>query len=295
MAKKLEYGPSGTLTIAQFTDLHWENGGEGDQLTKRLMESVIDAENPDLIVFTGDIIDSLACEDPRQSFRQAVSVAEERGVLWAAVFGNHDTEAEVTREQLMEVQREHAFCFSQPGPNEITGIGNYVIEIMDRRNELDKVLYFLDSGSYSLNRVSGYGSIARDQIAWYESMSSGYRRRYGRPVPALAFFHIPLPEYDQVWQHGACFGEKHESVCCPQVNTGMFAAMVDMGDVMGTFVGHDHVNDYCGEWHGIRLCYGRKTGYNSYGRDGFAQGARIIRLSEGVSSFETWLRLETRI
>ena len=62
--------------------------------------------------------------------------------------------------------------------------------------------------------------------------------------------------------------------------------------MLGTFVGHDHINDFMGTLHGIQLCYGRATGYNTYGREGMARGARIIRLTKGVRAFETWLRLE---
>ena len=47
-----------------------------------------------------------------------------------------------------------------------------------------------------------------------------------------------------------------------------------------------------GTLHGIRLCYGRATGYNTYGREGFPRGARLIELREGERAFSTWLRLE---
>ncbi len=107
------------------------------------------------------------------------------------------------------------------------------------------------------------------------------------PLPALAFFHIPVPEYDEVWEAGLATGTKEERVECPKINTGLFGAMVQMGDVMGTFVGHDHDNDYCGTLHGIRLCYGRVTGYNCYGK--LQRGARVIQLTEGRRDFETWI------
>ena len=83
---------------------------------------------------------------------------------------------------------------------------------------------------------------------------------------------------------------KFERVCCPEVNTGLFAAMLERGDVMGTFAGHDHINDYWGA-HGIRLCYGRATGYGTYGREGMLRGARVIRLHEGQRQFDTWITL----
>ena len=111
----------------------------------------------------------------------------------------------------------------------------------------------------------------------------------------MAFFHIPIPEYDEVWDFHICYGAKYEDVCPPKINTGFFAALHEAGDVMGTFVtfvGHEHINDFWGELHGIRLCYGRTTGFNSYGREGFPRGARVIQLHEGQREFKTWLHLE---
>jgi hypothetical protein len=75
------------------------------------------------------------------------------------------------------------------------------------------------------------------------------------------------------------------------VNPGLFAAFLEAGDVMGTFVGHDHVNDFEGELFGIRIGYGRASGFSPYGREGFERGARVIRLQEGERAFATWLRL----
>ncbi len=57
------------------------------------------------------------------------------------------------------------------------------------------------------------------------------------------FFHIPLCEYDDVWNTGQCTGSKNEPVCCPIFNSGLFTALKSTGDVMGVFVGHDHTND----------------------------------------------------
>ncbi|MNE76340.1 hypothetical protein D3C80_1725700 [compost metagenome] len=95
-----------------------------------------------------------------------------------------------------------------------------------------------------------------------------------------------------MWNTQICYGHQFERVCSPVINSGLFAALLEMEDVRGTFCGHDHVNDYTGSLHGIRLCYGRATGYNTYGREDFMRGARIIRMTLGSKDFETWLRLE---
>jgi hypothetical protein len=114
------------------------------------------------------------------------------------------------------------------------------------------------------------------------------RNETGRVLPSLFFFHIPIPEYDEVWDHHTCCGVKYEPVCCPRVNTGLFAAMHEMGDVIGVFVGHDHINDFEGDLYGVKLCYCRGTGFNTYGKEGFPRGARVIRLAEGKRCLETW-------
>ncbi|WNQ11421.1 metallophosphoesterase family protein [Paenibacillus aurantius] len=297
MPKELKFREDRTFTIAQFTDLHWKDGGKEDQQTRRLMEEVLDAEKPDLVVFTGDVIYTgyvtpghPVCEEPLQAFRDAVLPAEERGIPWAVVFGNHDTESGITRDELMAVVLKHPHTVTERGPEKLSGVGNYRLTIGSCGNgEAAAQLYFFDSGSYSpLDTVKGYDWIRSDQIDWYREQA---RQGMNPESPSLAFFHIPLPEFKQVWEQNPCYGHKYEEVCCPAVNSGLFAAMLETGGIGGIFCGHDHVNDYWGELHGIRLCYGRATGYNTYGREGFPRGARMIRLREGERSFDSWLRL----
>jgi hypothetical protein len=293
MATPLTYNGEGVFKIVQFTDLHWGSGNDNDRKTRELMELVLVEERPDLVVVTGDLIESGTCADPQWSICQAVAPMEEAGIHWAAVFGNHDSEEGVTREELMVSLSSLHYGLVESGPDHLTGLGNYVLRLAGRDGRTDQALFFLDSGDYADSGIGGYAAIARDQIEWFVRESARLaEENAGAAVPALAFFHIPLPEYNDVWDFKICNGSKYEEVCCPRINTGTFAAMVQMGNVAGTFVGHDHANDFCGQLHGISLCYGRKTGYNNYMKDGFSQGARIIVLEEGQRGFRTWLRLD---
>ncbi|MCZ8516867.1 metallophosphoesterase family protein [Paenibacillus filicis] len=300
MKSSLAFRSDGTFTIVQFTDIHWQDGGPKDQQSRQLMASVLDSEKPDLVVYTGDIIytgrTSLGepvCEFPGRAFLEAVESAEARGIPWSFVFGNHDTELGITRGELMDVALSQDHCTVPAEAEERYGVGNYRLQIAATDGTPAAVLYFFDSGNLSrVPGVKGYDWIHPDQIGWYISQSAEVNRSLtAAKLPALAFFHIPLPEYKEVWAGGNCRGHQFEEICCAQVNGGLFAALLETGDVMGTFAGHDHVNDYWGELHGIRLCYGRATGYNTYGREGFQRGARVIRLWQGVRDFETWLRL----
>lgn len=293
MENNLRFRKDGTFKIVQFTDLHWQNGEAEDRRTRRLMERILREEKPDLVVFTGDIVFSLGCRDAYASVAQAVSAVAESGTPWAAVFGNHDSEGEVSRGRLMDVLAAQQGCLASAGPDTIHGVGNYALTIGGTDGRARHALYFFDSGSYSeLENVPGYDWIREDQIEWFRERASELRRTAaGEKLSSLAFFHIPLPEYKEVWRTRTCNGRKYEDISCPKINSGFFAALAETGGVLGTFCGHDHVNDFEGTLHGIRLTYGRSTGYHTYGRWGFKRGARVIELQNEGARYETWIRL----
>ncbi|GAB6991742.1 metallophosphoesterase family protein [Paenibacillus pini] len=295
MDSTLKFNKNGNYKIVQFSDTEFmDDVASLNEQTAKMMRQVICAEQPDLVVFAGDVIGSLRCKDPERSFRDAVSVAEELQIPWVAIFGNHDSESEegISRERLMEIQLSHPYCVAEESADHVSGVGNFVLRLSGHDQNTAAILYFMDSGSYSpLSQVGGYDWIHSDQIAWYMAQSSAFKASNGgSPIPSLAFFHIPLPEYQEVWDTGICYGEKWDEVSSPKVNSGLFTAMLEMGDVMGTFVGHDHGNDYWGELKGIRLCYGRSSSYVLWDKD-IPIGARVIQLHEGSRAFDTWLHL----
>ena len=82
-------------------------------------------------------------------------------------------------------------------------------------------------------------------------------------------------------------GDKDEDVACPKVNSGLYNALLESKDVMATFCGHDHNNNYIGTLNNIALAYGCKTGKDSYGR--LDKGGRVIVLHEAERKFDTWI------
>jgi Calcineurin-like phosphoesterase len=254
---------------------------------------VLQVERPDLVVLTGDVIQGDQAADPAAAWSLAVSPMEQRGVPWAAVLGNHDDEGTLDRRALMAVQERFAGSLSESGPEHVSGASNFVLEVRgSRSDETVAALYFFDSHSYSRTGVGGYAWLAHDQVIWYRERAAALAGG-GPPPPALAFLHIPLPEYETAWREGEDVrGGKSESVCCPLLNSGMFTAFYEQGAVLAVFCGHDHGNDFDATLHGIRLCYGRVTGFGGYAAGPHPRGARMIELIEGERRFETWLRLD---
>jgi hypothetical protein len=287
----LRFRSDGRFRIVQLTDTHFWDGGRRDARTRGLISRLLDLEAPDLVVLTGDIVEGERSPDAARSLRDASAPMAQRGIPWAAVFGNHDDEGRASRQRLARALERLPHRLTPRGPRSLPGVGNGVLAVRaNRRPGPAAFLYLFDSHAYSPTGAGTYAWVRHEQVAWYRRASARLARRHGR-LPALAFLHIPLPEYQTAWTEGYDVrGERNQAVCCPQVNSGLFAAFHERGDVLGVFCGHDHLNDFEATLHGVRLCYGRVSGYGGYG-GGFPHGARVIELVEGRRGFDTWLRL----
>lgn len=105
--------------------------------------------------------------------------------------------------------------------------------------------------------------------------------------------HIPMIEYVNLYNDFNFFGTKGEEICCWSVNTGLFGALVEQPTIEWVSVGHDHNNDYYGNYEGINLAYGRKTGFGGcYGPNNLKRGARVFEVTKDPWTIETWVRAE---
>ncbi|XP_026401784.1 probable inactive purple acid phosphatase 29 [Papaver somniferum] len=319
---------NGEFKILQVADMHYADGittpcedvlemkGCSDLNTTAFINRMIKAEKPDLIVFTGDNIFGQDATDAAKSLDAAFAPAIVAGIPWAAVLGNHDMESTLTREGVMKHIAGMQLTLSQLNPasaDVIDGFGNYNLEVAgaegsNLQNKTVLNLYFLDTGDYStVPSIGGYGWIKASQQFWYQKTSLMQQKAYmskpepqKAPAPGLAYFHIPLPEYEDL---GSNFtGVKGEGlISSPLVNSGFFTTLRDAGDVKAVFTGHDHLNDFCGELSGIHLCYAGGFGYHAYGLKGWSRRARVVSVSlektktgkwGAVNTIRTWKRLD---
>lgn len=260
----------GGFRICQLTDLHLEHDDsieEGKQ-TYALIQNVIRDTSPDLVAVTGDLAWGTNSEAEIARFGAAM---EEAGLCWTMVLGNHDGEEMADggiagRRMCGELLMGCKGCLFEPGPDEVAGTGNYTVTVGGTPEAPVWVLYHLDNHR---------GDFDISQLLWYKQTSQAF----GEAHHELAFFHVPIHEYRQVWDYGECVGMNQEQVATADINSGLFAVMARRGRMRGTFVGHDHVNDFEGTLKGIRLCFGRNSGYQGRGMHGFDRGARIIDLN----------------
>ena len=287
---ELQFNKDGKFKIVQFTDVHFKYKNPASDIALERINQVLDEEQPDFVIFTGDVVYSAPAD---KGMLQVLEQVSKRKLPFVVTFGNHDNEQGMTREQLYDIIRQ------VPGnlmPDRGSVLSRDYVLTVKASSDAKKdaaVLYCMDSHSYSpLKDVKGYAWLTFDQVNWYRQQSAAYTAQNGgKPLPALAFFHIPVPEYNEAAsdENAILRGTRMEEACAPKLNTGMFAAMKESGDVMGIFVGHDHDNDYAVMWKGILLAYGRFTGGNTE-YNHLPNGARIIVLDEGARTFTSWIR-----
>jgi predicted phosphodiesterase len=287
----LKFNRDGKFKVVQFTDTHLKeyNVSKRDSVIM-IIKTILKTEKPDLVMLTGDIATS---ENVKAAWSTITKPMIDSKIPWAVVFGNHDREHKYTNKQIMEYLVTLPYNCSQFGPSNIHGAGNYVLEIHGSSSKKIKdILYCMDSNAYTGEKENSelgyYDWIKFSQIEWYRETSMKYTSNNNDiPYPALAFFHIPLPEYSTIRNFPTTIGDMDEDVSSPKINSGMYCAMYESKDIMGVFVGHDHNNNYIGCLNNICLAYGCKTGLETYGK--LDKGARVIVLYEGERKFDTWI------
>ena len=286
----LKFGVDHRFRIVQFTDIHYKINNPNSTKALQSLANILDQVKPNLVFFTGDIVTD---EKMQQAWDEVLALVIDRNIPWAVVFGNHDDEHGSSRTQIMTHITSKPFCYASSGPANVKGVGNYFLRIKNSEGtKTAAILYGLDSNAYCKNvENESYGYFDFSQVSWYRTCSRALTtENNGKPYSALAFFHIPLREYGLLNDSTKYkrIGNRNEKECYGALNTGMYAAIHEAGDVMGTFVGHDHDNDYIGRLNQICLAYGRFSGSaTTYGK--LTNGARIIDLKENNRTFVTWI------
>ncbi|MBM0046145.1 metallophosphoesterase [Anaerococcus sp. mt242] len=314
----LKYDQDNQFKIIQFTDLHLASVPSNDKDTKTYenIKRLLDIQRPNLIVFSGDIIDSIeehGANNPAVSFEKFINFLNELQIPVAITFGNHDSEGQVSRDDLRKICNEKLTCHAKKSEvNLVNGRENYILEIKDSEDNVRNLVFMVDSGDYENEEYSYYAWVDLEQISWFNQVNEKYGHT-GTNKSDLIFQHIPLPEY---WQasEDIIAGDFKESfaqnlewleqsqdldnqsqtklknksipeygVCSPELNSGFFIQMLK-SNVWGMFVGHDHNNSFDSIYKGIHLVYGQSTGYNSYGNK---KGARVINLDAKNNQIST--------
>lgn len=312
--KTLKFKGDGEFKILQVADL--QDTSFAVSATYEYLAAIIAEEDPDLIVLTGDNIaggsgDALTVDVARWQVKKAIdntmSFFEEIGTPVAVVFGNHDGEALISKEEQMTMYQKYKCCVGFDEGDSLYGCGTYNLPILSSDGE--KVVYNLwmfDSNMYD-EVNGGYDYVHEDQIQWYVNTSNALKAANGGvPVPSMVFQHIivneinnTLVETTEGTPNSIKVGDKYftlpenatgvinENPCPGTQDSLQFETMVAQGDVKAMFFGHDHVNSFVVPYQGIDIVNTPTSGFGSYG-DKATRGVRVITINEkDTSKYET--------
>ena len=303
----LKFNDDGKFTIMMFADS--QDNEELEETTAQLMKESLATYEPDLVVFMGD--NSVAPgEKQADAIAAIVAPCVEAEVPYTVVFGNHDQEQGVPNDDLLKEYQKYPGCLAVDAVPELYGCGNHNLTILSSDGlKVAYNLWFIDSGT-STEETGGYDYVREDQINWYKDTAAELAAlNGGEVVPAMSFQHIIVPEvYDALgmirlpigineWYYNDTYylpvpdfsshtGYIFEPPCPSHMNGGQMDAWLETGDVVATFYGHDHINDFTTNYKGIDITTVPTVGCNSYSNN-INRGVGLITLDESdLSTYE---------
>lgn len=82
--------------MVQFTDIHFGEGEDKDKQSHDLMTKIMELEDPDVVIVTGDAVSGYAWDGKEPNFFEGAyanftKAMIEKGKYWAFTAGNHDS------------------------------------------------------------------------------------------------------------------------------------------------------------------------------------------------------------
>lgn len=264
--------------ILVLTDIHLKNHGTFaawlginyilDGVSDIALDKLVKETNPDLILVLGDTV---LTKRNDIEYKRFVKNMDSYGKPWACVFGNHDDEGRADKAKLADILKESEHGLFEYGPNDLHGIGNYVLELV-RNDKTQYSLFMMDTGS-SIEFEAKTDGINENQIKWYQWNMRALAEKNGGEAPKnMAFFHIPLKMYSDIQDYE--IGGRGENSATQNLDLDFFNQFKNAN---GThiLVGHDHNNNFITEIDGVRIGYATKSSYNCYYKSGVTGGTLI--------------------
>lgn len=265
----------GDFKILMFTDIHLDGKNETSNITVDNLVRNIQKEKPDLVILGGDNVTS-AFNNKRS--HQLAEIFEKLGVYWGGVIGNHegDNDFSISREKMVDIFSSYDHCLMRQGKKDVSGNGNYVLNILNKDDSIREAFFCLDSHDeiteehmteYNVEETGKtiYDGLDETQVNWYKDTLADMKEKNG-DFQSIVVVHIPLPQVETNVDENTEFlyGGKLENTCEQGFDSGLFEAIKEGGSTQAVFSGHDHLNNFGIMVDDILLSYIEPSGYGSY-------------------------------
>ncbi|RDI87533.1 Eukaryotic translation initiation factor 6 [Venturia inaequalis] len=286
----LRYEKDGTFKLSIFEDLHFGEGQNNppevvwgpryDRKTITVLNTLLDVEKPNLVVLNGDLItgENTYLHNSTTYLDQVVGPLVQRQIPWAATYGNHDREYNLSPTKLLMREKKlypNLSLTKSMVSDPDAGTTNYVLPIYSS-DPTDPVpatlLYFFDSrGGHEFQRISPTTNktipvpdfVHPSVVSWFNKQKSLFHTRYRRHIPSLAFVHIPIYAMNAFQTRPGGVDKNREPginddyPLAPQSTENdeytardipFMRALASTPSLKAVFSGHDHGNDWCAKW-----------------------------------------------
>ncbi len=312
--KTIRFNSDGKLKVLHIADPHLANDKHFDSSIWVIAEAC-DVEKPDLVVLTGD--NTKPYEDPEETkkiINSLMNIFESRNIPVAVTFGNHDSEAgPMTRKDIMDYYKTFSCTITADESENFKNCATFNVPVLaSDSDEVKFNIWVFDSGDYDEDTDRHYDRVRTEQIEWYkETYSKLQSENGGEKVNSVVFQHIIVPEiYDvlrkverkqpyaieHIYNEGEYYtfdpenvnyGMLNEKPCPGYYNDGQFDALVENGDVLAMFTGHDHTNAFGVRNQNIDIYTSPMTRYKGLAYT-TQYGYRVVEIDENdTSTYET--------
>ncbi|TKA25886.1 hypothetical protein B0A50_05641 [Salinomyces thailandicus] len=288
----LRFTSDGTFQISIFEDLHfgenaWDEWGPQQDIDSvTVMNEILDAESQQLVVLNGDLItgENTFTSNSTLYVDQIVGPLAERGLTWASTYGNHDSDFNLSRYDILGRERLYRNArTSQMVFGNDSGVSNYYLPVYPSNggSEPSLLLWFFDSrGGFHYQQTDANGDkigqpnwVDQTVVDWFQQTNAALVDQYNRTIPSLAFVHIPV-NASQALQTSRGIDPNHEPGInddyplaaqaqgwCPNGTTGTGSAcsyggqdlpftqaLTSTPGLIALFSGHDHGDTWCYKW-----------------------------------------------
>lgn len=317
--KTLKFGSDGKFTILHVSD------PQDDQYPAHALGSflaqAISMSQPDLIIFTGDMVEDTRWGDPgvddfplwegvvvpgstaktrENAFKAAdyvLSILNSCGIPFAVTQGNNDYKVKVSNSDWLDFYAQYENNVTVDMSDNSEGIDYRLPIYGSDGSEVKFNIYCMDSGEHMTGAAS---------VDWYVADSNAQKEANGKTVPAFAFQHIPVDELHHLFV--TCDKNDPDGVLAAGFDGFRYYKLADgahgyfssvyygdtgesdefkswkqQGDVIAAFFGHMHQDGFSGVYDGIEL---NMTYGCEFAKSG-PYGVRVITLDENdVTNYE---------
>lgn len=295
------------IADSQMSYRDWDDPSTGDHL-KRIIDRLVEDSKPDLITVGGD----LAYARSYVSYHKTGELLDGYGIPWAVIWGNHDNQKTRSVPAVVKYYTKNFKNFTYEDGDRKLGHGNYVIKIMEKGKPIEALIMMDTHDRYPYTAEDGtekleWAKLMPNQVRWYRKQIAGLKAEGCLDTTLMT--HIPIyayreavraavkPGYDprnitfELSESGECWNEGYKDtfgiikdpICSYPEDEGMLDAILEGGTTKTVVAGHDHKNNVCIKYKGIRFVYGTKTGRGCYCTPELDGGTVFTVTKDGVS------------